>query len=265
MASGDTLVVLNPLANEPPASGYATFDTRNGHPVLDFDPSCPQSAVFSGLLPRHYSGRGLRVVLVWSATNAVEIWSDLGDDADVLSDWQIIYANASNTDQFRLYWSLIIEGQYAFIRLYKRATKWPEDLVAHGMVPLAGGDCSLTELNDSHLFGQLDVAQISAPDTDDGNLLVTPRVKWSVAFERMNESELLLDFDSFAAAAEVFAAPPCVCGRLRYTEIALAHGEAIDGLEAGEPFRLKVARCADDAEDTMPGDAELRLVIVKEL
>ena len=36
MASGDTLLILTPLAHEAPASGAASLDVRNGHPVLDF-------------------------------------------------------------------------------------------------------------------------------------------------------------------------------------------------------------------------------------
>ena len=47
MASGDTLVVLTPLGNEPPVSNPATFDFRNNHPVLDFDDATNESAVFS--------------------------------------------------------------------------------------------------------------------------------------------------------------------------------------------------------------------------
>lgn len=70
MASGDTLLLLTPLANEPPAAAFATFDTRNGHPVLDFDASTDESAVFTAILPRRYGGGGLTVRIHWAATSA---------------------------------------------------------------------------------------------------------------------------------------------------------------------------------------------------
>jgi hypothetical protein len=68
MATGNTLLVFMPNDNEPPASGYATLDSRNQHPVLDFDASAVERAVFSGVLPRHYGGGGLTVYLHVSAS-----------------------------------------------------------------------------------------------------------------------------------------------------------------------------------------------------
>lgn len=70
MASGTTLLIFRPQDNEPPSSSYATFDTRNQHPVLDFDDSTSESAVFSGVMPRAYDGGGLTVYLHWAATTA---------------------------------------------------------------------------------------------------------------------------------------------------------------------------------------------------
>ena len=70
MASGNTLVVFAPYANEPPATIYATLDTRNGHPVLDFDGSADEEAVFSGVLPAHYGGGGLTIETFWALTSA---------------------------------------------------------------------------------------------------------------------------------------------------------------------------------------------------
>lgn len=70
MASGDTLVVLVPTDNEPPESAYATFDVRNGHPVLDFDDTDDEAAIFSFILPRGYAGGGLTVRLHYSMTSA---------------------------------------------------------------------------------------------------------------------------------------------------------------------------------------------------
>ena len=70
MASGDTLVTFFPADNEPPTSNYATLDTRNGHPCLDFDGATDEEAVFTGVLPRNYAGGGLTVYLHVSYTSA---------------------------------------------------------------------------------------------------------------------------------------------------------------------------------------------------
>lgn len=56
------------LANEPPSSNYATFFLRNGHPYLAFDTTTQETAIFSGVLPRNYSGGGITVYLHWSTS-----------------------------------------------------------------------------------------------------------------------------------------------------------------------------------------------------
>lgn len=70
MASGDTLLIFTPYHNEPPSSGYATLDLRNGHPVLDFDGGANESAIFTGVMPRHYGGNGVTVYLHYAMTSA---------------------------------------------------------------------------------------------------------------------------------------------------------------------------------------------------
>lgn len=72
MATTNVLVQFTPLANEPPASAFATLDTRNAHVVLDFDGSTDEEAVFSGVLPTHYSGGGLTIETL-SSTSSVTI------------------------------------------------------------------------------------------------------------------------------------------------------------------------------------------------
>jgi len=71
MASGDTLLIFEPLANEPPSANMATFDARNQHPVLDFDDTTDESAVFSAVMPQHYDGGGVTVLLHYAMTSAV--------------------------------------------------------------------------------------------------------------------------------------------------------------------------------------------------
>src|SRR3990167_954559 len=77
MASGDTLIVFRPQDNEPPSANFATFDTRNLHPVLDFDATTEEKAVFTGIMPRNYAGGGVTNTLFWSggtATSGTVVW-----------------------------------------------------------------------------------------------------------------------------------------------------------------------------------------------
>jgi len=93
MSSGNTLLIFEPLANEPPSANMATFDARNQHPVLDFDDTTYESAVFSAVMPQHYGGGGVTVYLHYSMTSAVAdtvdwdvAWERIGDqqqDIDV--------------------------------------------------------------------------------------------------------------------------------------------------------------------------------------
>jgi hypothetical protein len=59
------------LDNEPPLTGYATFDTRNERPVLDFDDTAQETAIFSGVLPAGYAGGGITVTIWCAMTSAV--------------------------------------------------------------------------------------------------------------------------------------------------------------------------------------------------
>ena len=71
MAAGDTLLILGPYHNEPPATNYATLDLRNLHPVLDFDVTTEEFAVFTTVMPRNYAGGGLTVYIHYAMTGAV--------------------------------------------------------------------------------------------------------------------------------------------------------------------------------------------------
>lgn len=109
MSSGDTLCTFVPAGNEPPASAFATLDLRNVHPVLDFDGTTDEEAVFTGVLPRHYAGGGLTVrcfVAFTSATSgsgriqaAIERIdaSSLDIDADSFAAFQSVGVTAPGT------------------------------------------------------------------------------------------------------------------------------------------------------------------------
>jgi hypothetical protein len=64
------LLQWSPIDNEPPSSNYATLDTRNGHPTLDFDTTTQEAAIFSGVLPSDYAGAGITVTVYCAATSA---------------------------------------------------------------------------------------------------------------------------------------------------------------------------------------------------
>ncbi len=63
--------VFLPNQNQPPASSFATLDTRNSVLVLDFDDASVESACFVGVLPSSaYLTDGLVVSIRWMATSA---------------------------------------------------------------------------------------------------------------------------------------------------------------------------------------------------
>jgi hypothetical protein len=159
MASGDLLIQFSPLANQPPASAYATIDTRNSHACLDFDAATDESAIFAGVLPRLVA---TTVVIAWAASSAT-----------------------------------------------------------------------------------------------------TGDVVWAVAWER-DDTGTDLDADSFATANTATATTSGTSGALTYTSITFTTGAQMDSVAAHERFRLKVTRDADNAADTMTGDAEAFSIELKE-
>jgi hypothetical protein len=156
-------VFFTALAVESPTASYATLDTRNAHPVLDFDAGSDESAVFRGILSPWYRGGGVNVKLIWAATSATA-----------------------------------------------------------------------------------------------GNVI------WSVSWERIPQSGLDIDADSFATAVTASAAADGVSGETTETVISFSDGAAMDSVAAGEMFRLKVMRDADNGSDTMTADAELLAVVLTE-
>lgn len=66
-----TLSFFTPLDNNPPATNFATLDTRNSIAVLDFDDTTEESAVFVGVIPENAAlASGLSVRIQWMATSA---------------------------------------------------------------------------------------------------------------------------------------------------------------------------------------------------
>ena len=90
MASGDTLLIFTPLHNEPPATNPATLDTRNQHPVLDFDATTNESGVFSAVMPQSYAGTtGVTVYLHYAMSSATS--------GDV--DWDVAFERIGDQQQ----------------------------------------------------------------------------------------------------------------------------------------------------------------------
>jgi hypothetical protein len=66
-----TYAVFNAQDNQPPATNFATLDTRNSIAILDFDDATDESAIFLGVIPEAASlGSGLKIRLIWTATTA---------------------------------------------------------------------------------------------------------------------------------------------------------------------------------------------------
>lgn len=66
-----TYAVFVPTDNQPPASNYATIDTRNSIMVLEFDAATDESAVFVNVMPEAASlGSGLKIRIHWMADTA---------------------------------------------------------------------------------------------------------------------------------------------------------------------------------------------------
>lgn len=70
MAQDNTLIIFTPLNNEFAAADFASLNFRNQHPVLEFDETTDENAVFTGILPNQYSGNGVTVYIHYAmATN----------------------------------------------------------------------------------------------------------------------------------------------------------------------------------------------------
>lgn len=115
--------------------------------------------------------------------------------------------------------------------------------------------------------------KVISEDYSGGNLTVdlywvaasatTGDVKWNVAFERLAAGGQDVDSDGFAAAQTGTSTTDAASGVHTKTSIAFTQAQA-DAIVAGDPFRLKVTRDADDGGDTMTGDAQLSFVQIRQ-
>lgn len=69
-ATSKPFAVFTASSNQPPSAAYATPDTRNSRPVLDFDGATDEEAVFASVLPVSYASGGLTIELWVSFTTA---------------------------------------------------------------------------------------------------------------------------------------------------------------------------------------------------
>lgn len=90
----------------------------------------------------------------------------------------------------------------------------------------------------------------------------TGNVVWLAAVERM-DAATALSADSFAADQSATTASPGVANETQTSSVALTNAQ-IDGLLAGEPFRLRVARDAANASDTAASDARIIAIQIRE-
>lgn len=87
---------------------------------------------------------------------------------------------------------------------------------------------------------------------------------WNIGVERHQDDAFDLDSDGFAANNAVTAGAASASGETSYDAITFTDGADMDSLAVGESFRIQVVRDANNASDTMAGDAELLRVEIRE-
>ena len=93
---------------------------------------------------------------------------------------------------------------------------------------------------------------------------VTGDVVWDIALKSVSDDVDDLDSKAFAAANSVTAAAASASGEVDYATITFTDGADMDSVAAGEYFRMQLNRDANNAADTMVGDAELVFIELKE-
>lgn len=92
----------------------------------------------------------------------------------------------------------------------------------------------------------------------------TGDVVWNADIERHQDDAFDIDTDGFAGANAATATTASASGEQQYSDITFTDGADMDSLVAGESFRIKITRDANNGSDDMVGDAELLRVIIKE-
>lgn len=77
------------LANEPPTSNYATLDSRNNHPILDFDATTQETAIFSGVVPESYDN---------SSGFTVDVFASLASATSGTLGWDVAFESLATQD-----------------------------------------------------------------------------------------------------------------------------------------------------------------------
>lgn len=133
-------------------------------------------------------------------------------------------------------------------------------------VPVINFDASTDEFMD--FYGVMPQAYA------DGGL--TLKVVWSaatatsgncifgVAFRSMEDDAEDVDTSHTYDFNTVTDAAPSASGEVVYAQITFTDGADMDNVDAGDAFVMRVYRDADNASDTMTGDAELWAVEIRE-
>lgn len=87
---------------------------------------------------------------------------------------------------------------------------------------------------------------------------------WDISFKSISDDADDLDSKAFAAVNSVTDVAPSASGEVAYAEVTFTDGADMDSIAAGEYFRLKISRDANNASDTLVGDAELVFIEIKE-
>lgn len=94
---------------------------------------------------------------------------------------------------------------------------------------------------------------------------VSGNIKWDVEIERVGDSVLDIDGDSFASAQTVTEAVPGTAGHIGVAAITFSDGAQMDALVAGESFRIRITHNdGSDGANTTSGDTHLLQVEIRE-
>ena len=76
----NTILQFFPRDAEFPATGFATIDTRNNHPCLDFDDTTTETVFFTGFIPQGatFAGTGTALTFVLESTAASATSGNIG-------------------------------------------------------------------------------------------------------------------------------------------------------------------------------------------